>query len=190
VARPVIRSDLGQIWFADIAKGFHVVQFRDGVWPFAGQDMCPHADPYLEQYDLGFRDCRAARSKTIGLPSARTCRSRRDFSIRLRQPTRGRIRTAQVYVNRKRVKVIRSRALRRLRSRVDLRGLPVGRYTVRVVVTTTRGKRLVSTRRYRTCIPAARSKARSASRPAVLFAAGVDPQKYLYYCRVLGARRP
>jgi hypothetical protein len=71
---------------------------------------------------------------------------------------------------------------------VDLRGLPVGRYTVRVVVTTTRGKRLVSTRRYRTCIPAARSKGPSASRSAVLFAAGVDPQKFLYYCRILGAR--
>jgi hypothetical protein len=73
---------------------------------------------------------------------------------------------------------------------VDLRGLPASRYTVRVVVTTTRGQRIVTTRRYRTCIPASRSKPRSASRPAVLYAAGVDPQKYLYYCRVLGARRP
>ena len=44
VARPVIRSDLGQIWFADIAKGFHVVQFREGVWPFPGQEPCPHED--------------------------------------------------------------------------------------------------------------------------------------------------
>ena len=30
IARPVIRSDLGQIWFADVAKGFHTIQFRDG----------------------------------------------------------------------------------------------------------------------------------------------------------------
>src|SRR5213079_1860214 len=151
VARPVIRSDLAQIWFADIAKGFHVVQFRDGVWPFPGQDPCPHADPYLEQYDLGYRDCRASRSKTIGLPSARTCRSRRNFSIRLRQPrSGGRIRSARVYVNGRRVKVLSGR---RLRSRVDLRGLPRARYTVRVIVTTTRGRRIVSTRRYRTCIP-------------------------------------
>ena len=45
VARPVIRSDLRQIWFADIAKGFYTVQFREGVWPFAGQDPCPHSGP-------------------------------------------------------------------------------------------------------------------------------------------------
>jgi hypothetical protein len=187
VARPVIRSDLGQIWFADIAKGFYTVQFREGVWPFPGQDPCPHEDPYLEQYDLGYRDCRASRRRTIQLPSARTCRSRRNFSIRLRQPRRGRIKVARVYVNGKRVKVLRGR---RLRSRVDLRGLPAGRYTVRVVVTTTRGQRIVTTRRYRTCVPKARRKARSASRPAVLYAAGVDAQKYLYYCRMLAARRP
>jgi len=150
VARPVIRSDLAQIWFADIAKGFHVVQFRDGVWPFPGQDPCPYADRYLAQYDLGYGDCRASRGKTIQLPSTRTCRSRRDFSIRLHRPKRGRIRSARVYVNGKRVKVVRGR---RVRSRVDLRGLPAGRYTVRVVVRTTRGRRIVSRRRYRTCVP-------------------------------------
>ncbi len=190
VARPVIRSDLGQIWFADIAKGFYTVQFREGVWPFAGQDPCPHEDRYLAQYDLGYRDCRASRRQTIQLPSDRVCRSRRDFSIRLRQPRHGRIRSARVYVNGKRVKVIRSRPPRRLRSRVNLRGLPRGRYTVRVVVTTTRGRRIVSTRRYRTCVANPRTKPRSSSRRAVLYAAGVDAQKYLYYCRALGARRP
>jgi hypothetical protein len=90
-----------------------------------------------------------------------------------------------VYVGGKQVNVLRGR---RLRSRVDLRGLPANRYTVRVVVTTTRGQRIVSTRRYRTCIPSAHGTPRSASAPAVLFAAGVDPQKFLYYCRILGAR--
>jgi len=187
VGRPVIRSDLGQIWFADIAKGFHVVQFRDGVWPFAGQDPCPHPDRYLAQYDLGYADCRASRSKTIGLPSSRTCRSRRDFQIRLRQPKRGgRIRTARVYVNGKKVKVLRGK---RLRSRVNLRGLAKGSYTVRVVVTTTRGKRIVSKRRYRTCVPKARSAALSASAPAVIFARGKDPAGLLYYCQALAAHK-
>ena len=185
VARPVIRSDLGQIWFADIAKGFYTVQFREGVWPFKGQDPCPHEDPYLEQYDLGYRECRASRRSAVGLPSSRVCRSRRDFSIRLRKPSRGRIRSAVVYVNGKRVRVLRGK---RLRSRVNLRGLARGTYTVRVVVTTTRGQRIVRTRRYRTCVPSSRARARSASRPAVLYAAGRDPQNYLYYCRVLGER--
>ncbi|HEX8083200.1 MAG TPA: hypothetical protein VF529_02855 [Solirubrobacteraceae bacterium] len=188
VARPVIRSDLGQIWFADIAKGFHVVQFREGVWPFAGQDPCPHEDRYLAQYDLGFRDCRASRRKTIQLPSARVCRSRRNFVIRLHRPKRGRIKTARVYVNGKRVKTMRGR---RVRARVDLRGLPAGRFTVRIVVTTTRGKRIVEKRRYKTCFARARreAKAKSANAPAVLYARGRDPEGLLYYCRLLARSR-
>ncbi|HEX8206240.1 MAG TPA: hypothetical protein VF587_09300, partial [Solirubrobacteraceae bacterium] len=186
VARPVIRSDLRQIWFADIAKGFHVVQFRDGVWPFAGQDPCPHEDRYLAQYDLGYADCRAARRDTIQLPSERVCQSRRNFMIRLRRPRRGRIKVARVYVNGKRVKVLRGR---RLRARVDLRGLPKGRYTVRVVVITTRGKRIVERRRYRTCTPGPRRRrSLSASAPAILYASGRDAEDYLYFCRLRGGR--
>jgi hypothetical protein len=36
---------------------------------------------------------------------------------------------------------------------VNLKGLPKGRYTVKVVLTTTAGKPLTGTRRYRTCVP-------------------------------------
>ena len=86
-----------------------------------------------------------------------------------------------MYVNGKRVKVLRGR---RLRSRVNLRGLPRGRYTVRVVVTTTLGRRYVSTRRYRTCVPRAARPGTSASEPAVLFAAGRDTEDLLYFCRL------
>lgn len=71
---------------------------------------------------------------------------------------------------------------------MDLRGLPKGRYTVRVVFTTTPGKRIVERRRYRTCTPNPKRKARSRSAPAVLYAAGRDAQDYLFYCRMLGAR--
>ena len=99
VARPVIRSDLGQIWFPDAFKGFHALQFRDGVWPFADRDPCPHDDYYLEQYDLGYRDCRAQRTATVRLPSQRPCRTTRDFTIRLR----GEFASVRVYVSGKRV---------------------------------------------------------------------------------------
>jgi len=150
VARPVIRSDLGQIWFADAYKGFHAVQFRDGVWPFKDQDPCPHEDVYLAQYDLGYADCRAARKKAVQLPSSKPCRSRRDFSIRLRRGVR--IRVARVFVDGKLKKTVRNSR----RARIDLTGLPKGRYTVRVVITTTGGKRIVQTRRYRTCVPSAK----------------------------------
>jgi hypothetical protein len=89
----------------------------------------------------------------IVLPSAgsrRSCRSRRSFSIRLREPRRGRLAEARVYVNGKRVRLVRGR---RLRARVNLRGLPKGRYTVRVVAVTSTGQRVTRTRRYRTCTP-------------------------------------
>jgi hypothetical protein len=178
IARPVIRSDLGQIWFPDISKGFHVVQFRDGVWPFAGTDPCPHVDYYLDQYDLGYRDCRKARKKTIGLPSARVCRSRRSFTIHLRRPAHGRIARARVYVNGKLKKTVRG-----ARARIDLRGLPARTYTVRVVVTTTLGRTITETRRYRTCVPSARKTASASA----LSGRSTGFVRAAYYCRVVGA---
>ncbi|HEV2813022.1 MAG TPA: hypothetical protein VGW10_07215 [Solirubrobacteraceae bacterium] len=88
----------------------------------------------------------------IELPASgapgRRCRSRRNFTIRLREPRRGRLRSARVYVNGRRVRVLRGK---RLRARVDLRGLPEGRYTVKIVARTTTGRRIVAKRRYRTC---------------------------------------
>jgi hypothetical protein len=83
--------------------------------------------------------------------SSPPCRSRRSFVIRLREPKRGRLVAARVYVNGKRVKLLRGK---RLRARVNLRGLPKGRYTVKVVAITSTGRRVTEKRRYRTCTPA------------------------------------
>ena len=93
-------------------------------------------------------DCRAQRGGPVTLPGNRSCRSRRDFSIHLR----GGFRAIRVYVNGKRARVTRRRA------RIDLRGLPKGRYTVRIVATTRSGRRIVRTR-YRTCVPRRRARA-------------------------------
>jgi hypothetical protein len=185
VARPVIRSDLGQIWFPDAYRGFHVLQFRAGVWPFAGQDPCPHPDYYLEQYDLGYRDCRAQRKSPVTLPSPKVCRSRRDFTIHLRQPRRGRIRSARVYVDGKRVRVVRGD---RLTARVDLRGMPKGRFTVRVVIRTTRGQTITRTRRYRTCLPRARGPRAAAVSAQSLYRSSQVAQRILALCRLAAAR--
>ncbi len=86
------------------------------------------------------------------LPAARTCKSRRAFTIRIVKPKRRgeRIASARVYVNGKRVKTFRSRG--RVRARVDLRGLPRGRFTVRIVVRTNKGRTYVAKRRYKTCV--------------------------------------
>lgn len=84
------------------------------------------------------------------LPSTKRCVSRRNFRIRLRQPRGVTLKEARVFVNAKRVRVVRGK---RLTAPVDLRGLPKGRFTVKVTVTATDGRKLTEKRRYRTCTP-------------------------------------
>lgn len=90
-----------------------------------------------------------------GRASPLACASRRSFRIRLRAPAGQRLRSARVYVNGHRVRVLRGR---RLTAPVNLRGLPHGRFTVKVVAVTTAGRVLTETRRYRTCTPKRTSK--------------------------------
>jgi alpha-D-xyloside xylohydrolase len=85
---------------------------------------------------------------SVRLPAR--CRSRRRFTIRIVRPRRDRIASARVYVNGRRVRTRRVGG--RVRARVDLRGLPRGRFTVRIVVRTARGRTYVAKRRYRTCV--------------------------------------
>jgi sugar lactone lactonase YvrE len=95
--------------------------------------------------------CKPVQAGGVLGSQSRSCVSRRNFGIRVRRPAGHAIRKVDVFVNGKRVRVIRGE---RWRSRVDLRGLPKGRFTVRIVVTTTDGKRFEGKRRYRTCTPA------------------------------------
>jgi len=89
--------------------------------------------------------------RVVSLPKqSRKCRSRRNFRIRLREPKADPLVRATVHVNGKRVKVLSGK---RLTAPVDLRGLPKGRYTVRISATTASGKEIKGTRRYRTCAP-------------------------------------
>ena len=84
-----------------------------------------------------------------GTPRAkRRCVSRRHFRIRLREPRGDRLKRATVFVNGKRVKVVRGK---RLRALVDLRGLPKGRVTVKIEGITRKGRHVRELRRYRTC---------------------------------------
>jgi hypothetical protein len=88
-------------------------------------------------------------SSVVSLPQeTRRCRSRRNFRIRLRQPKADPLVRATVHVNRRRVRVLVGR---RLTASVDLRGLPRGRYTVKIVATTASGRVVQGNRRYRTC---------------------------------------
>ena len=86
----------------------------------------------------------------LTLPSVRRCVSRRAFRIRLRKVAGVTLKEMRIFVNGKRVRVVRGK---RLSAPVDLRGLPKGRFTVQVTVTATDGRKLTERRRYRTCAP-------------------------------------
>ena len=86
--------------------------------------------------------------KPLGAPPrSKSCVDRRKFSFRIHQPRRGRIVSVVAYVNGKRVKRVRGRRV----TRVTLKRLPQRTFRVRIVATTNRGSKTVSTRRYRGC---------------------------------------
>jgi len=108
---------------------------------------CPRLEELVDGPIVGAEGASGASS--LGLPPARRCRSRRAFSIRIRAPRRGvRLRSARVSLNGRRLHTLRGK---RIRSRIDLRGLPRGTYTVKISVTTTKGRTYSATRTYRAC---------------------------------------
>ena len=89
---------------------------------------------------------------TVVLASAapRACTSRRAIVVHLKRRYRGRVRSAVVEVAGKRAARLRPG---RSAVRISLRGRAKGRYTVRIVMRLKSGRRVVDTRRYRTCTP-------------------------------------
>jgi hypothetical protein len=86
----------------------------------------------------------------VTAPSSHVCLSRRDFTIHIQQIKGLGYRRVTVYVNGRRVAVVRRG---RYTAAVDLRGLHKGRYVVKIVVTTAAGQRLTGIRAYHTCTP-------------------------------------
>ena len=84
----------------------------------------------------------------VSAPSPKKCLSRRNFRIRIRKKAGISYETAIVFVNNKRA-VTRKGA--RITAPIDLRGLPKGRYTVKITVVTSTGAIISGTRKYRTC---------------------------------------
>jgi plastocyanin len=84
---------------------------------------------------------------------AAQCISKRDFAIRLRGFDSRRVRTVLATLNGKPLPIRTQLIGGRLRhtTRVDLRGLPRGTYTVAITVTTKSGRVLRGIRTYRTC---------------------------------------
>jgi plastocyanin len=84
---------------------------------------------------------------------AAQCTSKREFAIRLRGFDSRRVRAVLVTLNGKPLTVRTQVISGRLRhtTRIDLRGLPRGTYTVAITVTTKTGRVLRGSRTYRTC---------------------------------------
>jgi hypothetical protein len=85
---------------------------------------------------------------TLPRQGRRGCLTRRSHRIRLEEPEGDALDTTQVFVGAKLVAVRRSR---QSTTPIDLRRLPKGRPTVKVVATTILGERISGSRRYRTC---------------------------------------
>ena len=140
MSSPSFVPERSEVWYSDGGSGFHNVRITNGLWPFKA-DASPGSAP-------------TSSSGSLGLPSARRCVSRRFFRLTMRGIARNRVRSLTVSIDGKRRAVRRGR---RLKAPVDLRGLPKGTFTVKVVARTRSGKRIVDTRRYRTCVPRRRS---------------------------------
>jgi hypothetical protein len=185
MARPVIRPDLAQIWFPDLYKGFHVLQFREGVWPFRGYAPCPHPDYYLHQYDAGYGYCRAHRHDAVQLPSTASCRTSERMTLQLYRPQRVGLRSVDVYVN---GYLVKHSAGRRLPTKIELAGLPHEDFRMKVVGKASAGRVVVRmARRFRVCMGVPRTPTAPVASAASLFATSKLADQALALCRL--ARR-
>ena len=142
------RLDIGR------AGGPRVVceDLREGCAALAPDRLPPDFDyvEFARQPDGPGQDGSGSAARPPAfLPARRDCRSRRIFTIRIARRGRPRPVRGIVYVNGRRVARVTGK---RLRARVDLRGLPRGTVRVRVSVRYATGRTATVTRRYRTCV--------------------------------------
>jgi sugar lactone lactonase YvrE len=79
---------------------------------------------------------------------ARKCIVSRRLTVRVRQRGRVRLRRVRVYVKGRYRKTVRHR---RVSAPIEIRRVPLGRFTVKLVARTTRGRKLTAKKRYRVC---------------------------------------
>ncbi len=89
-------------------------------------------------------------ASVVTLPSAKRCVSRRALRLRLKAPKGTGIAFAKIDVPGRATKTVRGRAIS---APVNLRGLPKGRFTVRLRVTLLDGRVIKGSRTFRTCAP-------------------------------------
>jgi len=89
--------------------------------------------------------------QVFAMPAVTGCISRRKFPITIRRPKGVKFKKLTITVNgRAKIKAKGLKA-RKLKAKVNLRGLPRGKVVVKIVAQTTDGRKLVSKRKYKTC---------------------------------------
>ena len=136
MSKPAFAPERREIWFTDGTSGFYVLRVDKSVWPQGAT-----AAPSLQ---------------TGASPNARACISRRALTVHVRRRYRHRLRSARVLVG--------GRLVARLRrgktaARIDLRGRPLGRVTVRIVMRLDNGRTVTDVRHYRPCTARRRPRA-------------------------------
>jgi hypothetical protein len=90
-------------------------------------------------------------ARIFRMPSTKRCLSRRKFTIKVRRPPGVRFKKLTIKVN-KRTKVkLKGLKARKVKARINLRGMPKGKVVVRIVARTNTGRKAVTKRTYRTC---------------------------------------
>lgn len=87
--------------------------------------------------------------------TAGPCVSRRAFTVHVKHQYRGHLRSGRVLIDGKRVTSLKRQTVA---VKVNLRGLPRKRVTVRLEMTLRSGRKVVDVRRYRTCTPGHRAR--------------------------------
>jgi hypothetical protein len=157
--QPLERSRYAPVAFTDAQWATLQKAFPEGVCDYAkpGVNRVPTSvwQTYQERDGsviYGGRPLGAVptsvEASALGLPAARKCVSRRRFALRVRAPKGVKLRSVRVYVNGRRAATRRGK---QLRVPISLRGLPRGKVRVRIVATTTKGRRITVRRTYRTC---------------------------------------
>ena len=142
-ARPIVRADLGEIWFVSAQRGFHVVKFEDGVYPFRDSLSCQH-DYFFDQYNPGRCDPSPSRAPS----REHRCVKPGSVTISLHRLGHRVVRYVAVYVGSERLRIIRGN---RRTLRLSLARLSGRQVRIAVVVHTTRGRSFTIRRAFRLC---------------------------------------
>lgn len=92
----------------------------------------------------------SSNSSSLHLPAAKTCKSRRLVHVTFPPAPAGQpYKQVSAMLNGRRLKVVSGS---RVSTRVDLRGLPRGRFTLTITIVTEQGKKLTQNKHYVTCV--------------------------------------